>query len=152
MKSRPVKSITIQSFFFQHPVSLSVALRSAFATVVSADKRSYRGAASANLPITATGRASAPVGLNTSRSAAPSKPMAKHQTRASGKRRKELKKGWQERRVILLSHPRCSSLFSFLRLSCGQLGGSHHVAPGQGGQRDVGHAADHAGGAGGPHF
>lgn len=72
---------------------LSTALRSAFATVVSADKRSSRGAASVNLPITATGRASVPAGLSTSRSAAPSKPTAKRPTRAFGKSREELKKG-----------------------------------------------------------
>ena len=51
----------------------------------------------------------------------------------------------------LLGVPQSHISFIFTVLSCGQFGGPPLVAPRQGGERGVWHAADHAGWAGGPH-
>lgn len=66
-------------------LSFSAVYQSVFATAVSADKTSYRGADSANLVIIVTELASAPAGQNTSKSVGQSKLMAKYRTRTSGK-------------------------------------------------------------------
>lgn len=63
-------------------LSLTVS-RSGFATAVSADKKSSRGADSANLLITVTELASVLVGLNTSKNAVPSRLMEKYQMKTS---------------------------------------------------------------------
>lgn len=70
---------------YRFPFHFCAVYKSVYATAVSADKRSYRSAASANLLITATERVSVPAGPNTSKSVAPSKLMVKLQMRASGK-------------------------------------------------------------------
>jgi len=64
---------------------LSAVSQNVFVTAASADKKSSRGAASANSLTTVTELASVPAGLNTSKNAAPSKLMEKHQMRTSGK-------------------------------------------------------------------
>lgn len=74
---------------------LVAALQSAFATAVFAGKKSSRGVVSANLLITATEPASVPGGLNTNKSAVPSRPMEKYQMRTSGRWKPE-----KEKRII----------------------------------------------------
>lgn len=59
-------------------------MQSAFATAVSADKKSSRGVVNANLLITATEPANVLAGLNTNKSAVPSRRTEKYQMRTSG--------------------------------------------------------------------
>lgn len=61
------------------------ALQNAFATAVSAGKRSSKGVVSVNLLITVIEPASVLAGPNTSKNAVPSKLMEKYQMRTSGK-------------------------------------------------------------------